>query len=119
MLKKSLISIIILLSLPVAASAAQKFVCNVTHSTENESGVVQSEQSADSVLVDDGNTFTITPEGMGEKTSPALKTIKTADGGKIMTAKALDGMMYAKFSDSYVMRNSKEGYIYTNCKASQ
>jgi hypothetical protein len=49
-------------------------------------------------------------------TSPMLKGIKTPDGGQIFSARTLDGMVFAKFSDSYVMRNTKEGYVYSDCK---
>ncbi|WAT01724.1 hypothetical protein [Rouxiella chamberiensis] len=77
MLKKSLISIAILLSMPLAASAAQIYSCSVTHSTESESGVVQSERiTASSPLTDNGDTFTINPAGLGEKPALRLKRLK-------------------------------------------
>ncbi len=116
---KPLISLILLLSLPVVASATQTFTCVVTHSTEDSNGNVHSEQvSKNAVLVDNGNTFSASPEDKGQKTSPTLKTSTTPDGGQIFTAKTLDGMMFAKIDGSYVIRNAKEGYVYSDCKPS-
>lgn len=117
MLKKSLISIVILFAVPLSASAAQSFKCSVTHNSEDENGVVHTEHiNLNGDLTDSGETFSVDPDGKGIVTSPELKTIKTPDGGQIMTGKTIEGMIFAKLGDSYVMRNTKEGYVYSDCK---
>lgn len=116
---KPLLSLILLLCLPVVASAAQTFTCSVTHNTEDENGNVHSEQiSKNAVLVDNGSTFSAAPADNVQQTSPPLKSSDTPDGGKIFTAKTMDGMIFAKIEGSYVIRNAKEGYVYSDCKPS-
>lgn len=119
MLKKLLISIIPLLSLPLLASAAQTFNCAVTQNTEDPDGTAHSVQiSKSAVLIDNGNTFSVSPEGGVQQTSPPLKASPTPDGGQIYTAKTIDGMIFAKIDGSYVVRNSTQGYVYSDCKPS-
>jgi hypothetical protein len=107
MLKKSILSIVLILSAPFTASAAQVLLCTETHSTEAAGGDVQSEHIANNAqVIDNGNSFTFSPNG-ASVTSPMLKGIKTPDGGQIFSARTLDGMVFAKFSDSYVYSDCK------------
>ncbi len=119
MLKKSLITTILLLSAPLAASAAQTFTCSLTFSTEDDSGNTKSDLiSQNAELIDNGNTFSASPEGKEQETSPALVASATPDGSQIFTAKTIDGVLFAKIDGSYVIRNAKQGYVYSDCKPS-
>lgn len=119
MLNKPLFLMIVLSFLPLAASSAQTLNCAVTHNSEDANGSAHSEQiSKNAVLIDNGNTFSASPEGGVQQTSPPLKASATPDGGQIFTAKTFDGMIFAKIDGSYVIRNASEGYVYSDCKPS-
>lgn len=119
MFKKLLITTILLLTMPLAASAAQNLNCALTHNSEDPDGTAHSEQiSKSAALIDNGNTFSASPEGGVQQTSPPLKASATPDGGQILIAKTVDGMIFAKIDDSYVIRNTTEGYVYSDCKPS-
>ncbi|WP_158783801.1 hypothetical protein [Pantoea sp. BAV 3049] len=103
-----------MLSLP--ASAAQMYKCSLTQNRDMPGQKPKVDVlNHNSMVTDNGNTFTFSTDGVKKITSPELIAMKTDDGTEVMAGKQKD-LTFVKLKNSYVIRNAHEGYVYAGCK---
>lgn len=102
-------------SVVMPVSAMQMYKCSLTHNVEDQNQQQKVEIiSNDSIVFDNGNSFTFSPDGKQKITSPELHKIKTPNGDTVLAATQSD-LTFVKLKDSYVLRNSGEGYVFADC----